>query len=244
MYTDMISMNTPPSSGRQRLWGQTSPLTPFAPKLLTISRKVYLMVFSCLRGWQAAESALSNIAYNIVERDTQNQWKMKEFTRLYDAQIEDKESYKCDSVMVYCNGSLLEDGSTVNICVVYFVGVYYTVTTERKKTRDLIRAEAYKSAAERAGVSAIPKIQKELKETLDVYTQKQFETEFGHKYADNPPTSLRAHDVRGGMLGRTSNVCYIPEGVDVGDAVRNYVENRVFKYGNRSQYAKYWPDGV
>lgn len=67
-----------------------------------------------------------------------------------------------------------------------------------------------------------------LKEALDVYTRQRFEAEFGYKYANNPPTSLRALDVTGAMLGRNSNVCYIPD-LKVED-LKNYIDKQVFKY--------------
>lgn len=114
----------------------------------------------------------SDIANKIASKDTQGQWEFSEFRRTYDGGVEDQDSFQCDSILVYCNGDLVEDGSRAALAVIYYVGVslivhrhkpktyltlrsqvYYKTLSETKATRDLVHKSAF-STAQQLGVSS------------------------------------------------------------------------------------------
>lgn len=121
---------------------------------------------------ETAINDLSNVANIIAARDTAKQWKYNEYRRTYDARKEDQDTFQCNSVLVYCNGSLVEDGSRAELAVIYYVGVsefslgikpthltcfqvYYKTNSETKTTRDRIQTSAY-SGAQKLAVRSLP----------------------------------------------------------------------------------------
>lgn len=72
---------------------------------------------------ETAMNDLSNVANIIASRDTDREWKYNEYRRTYDARKEDQDTYMCNSVLVYCHGSLIEDGTQAELAIIYYVGV-------------------------------------------------------------------------------------------------------------------------
>lgn len=72
---------------------------------------------------ETAINDLSNVATLIASSDTGKQWKPYEFKKSYDAKKEDQDSYTCDAILMYCSGSLVEDGTQAQLAVIYYCGV-------------------------------------------------------------------------------------------------------------------------
>lgn len=66
---------------------------------------------------------LANVANIMVGRDTDKQWLYQEYRRTYDARVEDQDTYNCNSLLVYCHGSLIEDGTQAELAIIYYCGV-------------------------------------------------------------------------------------------------------------------------
>jgi hypothetical protein len=67
----------------------------------------------------AAKNQLAYIAKVIVTESTKEQWRFQEYNQTFDAQNEDADNWTCKAIIVYCHGSLKEDGVQAELAVIF-----------------------------------------------------------------------------------------------------------------------------
>ncbi|KAF9450721.1 hypothetical protein P691DRAFT_788671 [Macrolepiota fuliginosa MF-IS2] len=174
---------------------------------------------------KTAINDLSNIANIIISRDTGKEWRYNQYRRTYDARKEDQDNYMCNSIMVYCYGTLVEDGTKAELAIIYYCGVYYKVKSETKATRDTLQGSAYLGASKLADGS-VPTTDELLKASLDTYSKNQFKSQFGYEYASVPPDSYRAKGIDSAFVTQNSQLNYIPDTKT--EDLENYIEHQVY----------------
>ncbi|KAF9452836.1 hypothetical protein P691DRAFT_148565 [Macrolepiota fuliginosa MF-IS2] len=92
---------------------------------------------------QQAIAELCRKANDLVQWDTYRQWRHSEYSQTFDAKVEDTDSFICNSVLIYVNGSLTEDGITASSCIIYYSGVYYRTESPTSELRRYIQNRAY-----------------------------------------------------------------------------------------------------
>ncbi|KAF9450714.1 hypothetical protein P691DRAFT_773711 [Macrolepiota fuliginosa MF-IS2] len=227
-YNDDRSQVTPPKSlGDIRSASRICSIVPPIGAQVTDYLKTGVFSKLDLPPWmeKTAINDLSNIANTIASADTGKQWKYNEYRRTYDARKDDQDNFTCNSVMVYCNGSLVEDGTQAQLAVIYYCGVYYKTVSETKATRDNMETAAYNSLVKLAGGSP-PTDTQSLKTALDGYAKGRFESEFSFKYGDAPSDSLQAQGVSSAFLVKNSQVDYIPDTKT--DDLQNFIQHQIY----------------
>ncbi|KAF8643549.1 hypothetical protein AX16_008937 [Volvariella volvacea WC 439] len=180
-----------------------------------------------LSGWAAANAKadLVTLATGLVGVDTDQQWLYSEYVRTFDGAMEDQDSWKVEADLVYVNGSLTEDSLNANLCVIYFMGVYYNIESEAKATRDSLQAEAYNSAKTTTGFSPAITTNQDLQEALSEYGKTVFKNKFGFDYDTTPPDYPT--DARTSSITRNAHLCYLPD-LDQTNTLPALVKNEIF----------------
>ncbi|KAF8649230.1 hypothetical protein AX16_005922 [Volvariella volvacea WC 439] len=172
-----------------------------------------------------AKADIVTLASGFLNADTNEQWEYSEYTKAFDAAIEDQNSWKVRAVFVYVNGSLSEDGLNANLCVIYFMGVYYNTESEAKAARDSLQAEAYTIAQNTAGIGSPIKSDRDLSDVLLKYGKTLFQSKFSFEYGGTPPDYPQ--DARTSSITYGGYLCYFPD-LDEGNTIPALVKNEIF----------------
>ncbi|KAF8649232.1 hypothetical protein AX16_005924 [Volvariella volvacea WC 439] len=177
--------------------------------------------------WVAANAKadLVTLATGLIGVDTNKQWLYSEYVESFDAAIEDQKSWKVEADLVYVNGSLSEDGLNANLCIIYFMGVYYNIKSEAKATRDALQAEAYSTAKTTTGFASSINTDQNLSDALLEYGKTIFNKKFGFAFGSTPPDYPK--DARTPSIAYNGHLAYLPD-LDKLNTIPALVKNEIF----------------
>ncbi|THU92701.1 hypothetical protein K435DRAFT_862200 [Dendrothele bispora CBS 962.96] len=168
-----------------------------------------------------AKADLVTLSKVLLSQDTMKKWNYDEFVQSYDGVTEDQDSYKFSSVLVYTNGSLTEDALKANLCIIYFMGVYYKTNSPTKAVRLAIQQEAYDTAKLLDAASITN--DSELTTALALHGQAKFSERFHYGYKSNPPDLPDSTP----MISYNDHLCYVQDAK--ADSLQFYVQDEIFK---------------
>ena len=84
--------------------------------------KTYLQEFSALTVDDACND-LTAISDSLIRQPESVEWRVKEYTRTFDAALEDQKSYRTDTTIVYVNYKLQNSYFEPIFCLIYFLNV-------------------------------------------------------------------------------------------------------------------------
>ncbi|KAF8649233.1 hypothetical protein AX16_005925 [Volvariella volvacea WC 439] len=187
-----------------------------------------------LPGWMSstARGDVDNIAQYLLSINTDQQWRYNEYSRTFDSNIEDQDSWRVEAEMIYCTGALTEDGVSVHVCMLYFLGAYYNIKSPTRAARDALHQEAYSSAGglTRSILGRTIISDEDLTSALNAYGRRTFRDTFGYDFGGTPndryfPAKSETYP----LLTSNTHLCYFQDGDATNrDSVPRVVRDEIF----------------
>ncbi|KAF8894183.1 hypothetical protein CPB84DRAFT_1848523 [Gymnopilus junonius] len=153
-----------------------------------------------------------------------NEWHDGTYSETYDSKNPGTDSYRFDVSLLYTNATRTDSAVEATLHILFFVGVYYTVSSPAAETFHNLQSKAYTAAASLPNVTQSPIVNDvDLKKALYQYNAPNFKDKWQYDYNTGKPSDF-ATDESEPIFSKNQDLAYFNTRTLTDDQIDTYVQ--------------------